>query len=67
MAVLGSLPKHSPNTPSGTGGDFTIKESEVAAMTSAEYDKYSDEIDKAIKEGRFDYDLTNAAKEAARG
>lgn len=61
------VPRRSPSTPSGNGGnDFVIKESEVEAMSPAEYDKYEEQIEKAIKEGRFEYDLT-AAREAAKG
>lgn len=61
------VPRRAPSRPSNTGGnDYVIKESEIEAMSPAEYAKHEEEIDKAIREGRVDYDLTRA-KEAARG
>lgn len=62
------VPSRSPSRPSGNGGnDFVIRESEIEAMSPAEYDANEEAIEKAIKEGRVEYDISTAAKDAARG
>ena len=52
-----------------TGTEPLFSESQVERMSGAEYAKNEEAIDKAIKEGRFVYDLTAAAdaRNAARG
>lgn len=38
------------------------KESEVDKMNPREYERYEDDIEKAMREGRFEYDLSGAAR-----
>jgi hypothetical protein len=47
--------------PEGDGKTY-ISESEVDRMSAREYEARSEEINKAIREGRFKYDLSGAAR-----
>jgi hypothetical protein len=48
------------------GVEPMFKESQIMAMDGKTYEKMEPEIDKAQREGRIEYDITNA-KDAARG
>ena len=39
-----------------------ITESEVSRMTAEEFEERSDEINKAIRSGKFDYDISGKAR-----
>lgn len=54
--------RHVPVTPSRGSGEYDFAESQVDSMTPREYEAVSDQIDEAIKNGRFLYDLTGAAR-----
>jgi hypothetical protein len=47
--------------PSGRG-EYKFSESQVEAMSTAEYMKYEPEIEAAIHEGKFNYDLSGGAR-----
>lgn len=49
-------------TESLTPGKRRWSESEIRALKPHEYDKYEDEIDQAVREGRIDFDITGAAR-----
>lgn len=55
-----------PNTsePSNDPKGKKFRESEIAKMTSKDYEKLADEIDQAIAEGNFIYDVSGAATAA---
>ena len=48
--------------PSGEDKDGVIYESQVAKMSSQQYEQYQEEIGKAIKSGKFVYDLSGNAR-----
>ena len=50
------------SAPSGEDKDGVIYESQVAKMSTLEYEKYQEEIGKAIKSGKFVYDLSGNAR-----
>ena len=50
------------SAPSGEDKDGMIYESQVAKMSTLEYEKYQEEIGKAIKSGKFVYDLSGNAR-----
>ena len=50
------------SAPSGEDKDGMIYESQVNKMSSQEYEQYQEEIGKAIKSGKFVYDLSGNAR-----
>jgi DNA repair exonuclease SbcCD ATPase subunit len=50
------------SAPSGEDKDGVIYESQVAKMSTLEYEKYQEDIGKAIKSGKFVYDLSGNAR-----
>lgn len=50
------------SAPSGEDKDGVIYESQVAKMSSQQYEQYQEEIGKAIKSGKFVYDLSGNAR-----
>ena len=50
------------SAPSGEDKDGVIYESQVNKMSSQEYEQYQEEIGKAIKSGKFVYDLSGNAR-----
>ena len=56
-----SVSKGRGGAPSGEG-QRKWSESRVAKMSDQEYDKHEDEIFKAVREGRFDYDISGGAR-----
>ena len=50
------------SAPSGEDKDGMIYESQVAKMSTLEYEKYQEDIGKAIKSGKFVYDLSGNAR-----
>jgi DNA repair exonuclease SbcCD ATPase subunit len=50
------------SAPSGEDKDGMIYESQVAKMSTLEYEKYQEDISKAIKSGKFVYDLSGNAR-----
>ena len=50
------------SAPSGEDKDGVIYESQVAKMSTLDYEKYQEEIGKAIKSGKFVYDLSGNAR-----
>lgn len=50
------------SAPSGEDKDGVIYESQVNKMSTLEYEKYQEEIGKAIKSGKFVYDLSGNAR-----
>ena len=54
---------NSSSAPSSRGkGDHTFSESQVEKMSEREYAKYEDDIDEAIRNGQFLYDISGAAR-----
>ena len=54
--------KSAKTTPSKEGSEDLIYESQVAKMTTQQYEQYADEIAKAIKSGKFVYDMSGNAR-----
>ncbi len=50
------------SAPSGEDKDGVIYESQVAKMSTLDYEKYQEDIGKAIKSGKFVYDLSGNAR-----
>ena len=50
------------SAPSGEDKDGVIYESQVAKMSTLQYEQYQEEIGKAIKSGKFVYDLSGNAR-----
>ena len=50
------------SAPAGEDKDGVIYESQVAKMSSQQYEQYQEEIGKAIKSGKFVYDLSGNAR-----
>lgn len=50
------------SAPSGEDKDGMIYESQVAKMSTLDYEKYQEDIGKAIKSGKFVYDLSGNAR-----
>ena len=50
------------SAPSGEDKEGVIYESQVAKMSTLEYEKYQEDIGKAIKSGKFVYDLSGNAR-----
>lgn len=57
-AALSVSTKAKPQVDDEGKGKYKFRESEIAKMSSAEYLKYEDEINKALIEGKIMYDLT---------
>lgn len=57
-----TLPKGSTVDVTTSDGKRKFYESEVEEMTAREYEKFEEEIQTAIREGRFVYDLSGAAR-----
>ena len=61
-AAQGVGTRSSKSAPSGNDTDGVIYESEVAALTSKQYEQYQEDIAKAIRSGKFVYDLSGKAR-----
>lgn len=57
-----SVSKSNTTSPSTDAGENKFSESQVAKMSSKEFESLQDEIIKAQREGRFEYDLSGAAR-----
>lgn len=57
-----SIKKTPVSAPSFTDGKRTFKESEIAAMSDRDFEKYEEEIETAKREGRLVYDLSGALR-----
>lgn len=53
--------RRSTTVPSGSG-EFRFSESQIEKMSQAEYERNEPEINKAIQEGKFDYDISGSAR-----
>lgn len=61
-AAMGVKIRGSSGAPSAEGGEGTFYESQVAKMSDREYEKYQEDIAKAIRSGKFVYDLSGSAR-----
>lgn len=61
-AAQGVGTRSSKSAPSDNDTDGVIYESEVAKLTSKQYEQYQEDIAKAIRSGKFVYDLSGKAR-----
>jgi len=61
-AAQGVGTRSSKSAPSNEDADGTIYESEVAKLTSKQYEHYQEDIAKAMRSGKFVYDLSGKAR-----
>lgn len=54
--------RSSRSAPDATDSKGVIRESQVAKMTGAEYERYADEIAEAIRTNKFIYDMSGSAR-----
>jgi hypothetical protein len=61
-AAQGITTRTTKSAPSNDDSDGVIYESEVAKLTSKQYEHYQEDISKAIRSGKFVYDLSGKAR-----
>ena len=63
-AAAESVTRSSGAAPRAASGNATWSESKVSALSGQEFDQYEKEIEDAIRSGRFDYDVSGAARQS---
>ena len=61
-AAAQSVTRSSGTAPKAASGNATWSESKVQALSGQEFDQYEKEIEDAIRSGKFDYDVSGAAR-----
>jgi len=61
-AAAQAVTRSSGTAPRAASGTTTWSESKVSALSGQEFDQYEKEIEDAIRSGKFDYDVSGAAR-----
>jgi hypothetical protein len=61
-AAAQSVTRAAGTAPRAASGNSAWSESKVSALSGQEFDQYEKEIEDAIRSGKFDYDVSGAAR-----